>query len=103
MKSKAQVAKALKNKGIPLPDEDSLGAMLHRFNTWDSPQGFLLRRIKTAHHHTHNLPESISIGAVIWMPDSEYTKNIIRSGVMWPMGRTKYNSKYTLVDIPMDA
>ena len=103
MKSKAQVAKALKNKGIPLPDEDSLDAMLHRLNTWDSPNGFLLRRMKTARYNNHNLPEFIDIGAVIWMPDSEYTKNIIRSGVMWPMGRTTYKSAYTLVDIPMDA
>ena len=39
MKNKAAVAKALKEKGIPLPEEDSFDAMMHRLNTWETARG----------------------------------------------------------------
>ena len=101
MKNKASVAKALHEKGIPIPEEDSYSAMMHRLNTWCQGHGYLFRRMKTRFYAKHNLPLDIPIGEVVWVPNSNFARSLIKSGAMWPMGRAPYDEKYTIIDIPI--
>jgi hypothetical protein len=101
MKNKAAVAKALKDKGIPLPEEDSFDAMMHRLNTWGEGKGYLFRRIKTRFYGRQNLPADIPFGVVVFIPDSDFARTIMRTGAMFPMGRAEYNPDvHALIDVP---
>ena len=100
MKSKAAVAKALKDKGIPIPAEDSYSAMVHRLNTWGEGKGYLFRRIKTRFYGQQNLPADIPFGAAVWIPDSDFARRLAKTGAMFPLGRAFYSETYTLIDVP---
>jgi hypothetical protein len=100
MKSKAAVAKALKDRGLPLPKEDSFSAMMHRLNTWEDGKGYLFRRIKSRFYGRQNLPADIPFGSVVWVPNSEFARSLIKTGAMFPLGRAFYSEKVTLIDIP---
>ena len=102
MKSKAAVAKALKDKGIPLPEKDSYDAMMHRLESWGEGKGYLFRRIKTRFYAKQNLPAEIPFGTVIFVPDSDFARTLIKTGAMFPMGRAFYNPEIhtTLIDVP---
>lgn len=101
MKSKAAVAKALKDKGIPLPSQDSYSAMMHRLNTWGEGKGYLFRRIKTRFYAKQNLPADIPFGTVVFVPNSDFARSLIKTGAMFPMGRAFYDEKvHTLIDVP---
>tara|TARA_R110000796_G_scaffold28303_8_gene77510 strand:+ start:1759 stop:2187 length:429 start_codon:yes stop_codon:yes gene_type:complete len=100
MKSKAAVAKALNDAGIPLPKEDSYDSMMHRLNTWQAGHGYLFRRMKSRFYAQQKLPAEIPLGTVIWVPNSKFARDLIRTGAMFPMGRTPYDDKYTMIDVP---
>jgi hypothetical protein len=101
MKSKASVAKALKDKGIPLPKEDSYDAMMHRLNTWGEGKGYLFRRIKTRFYAKQCLPAEIPFGTVVFVPNSDFARTLIKTGAMFPMGRAFYSEDvHTLIDVP---
>lgn len=101
MKSKAAVAKALKDKGLPLPKEDSFSAMMHRLNSWGTAKGYLFRRVKSRFYGKQNLPANIPFGSVVWIPDSDFARSLIKTGAMFPMGRAFYDERvHTLVDVP---
>jgi hypothetical protein len=101
MKSKAAVAKALKDEGIPLPEEDTYDAMMHRLNSWQKGMGYLFRRIKTRFYARQKLPAEIPFGTVVFVPNSEFARSLIKTGAMWPLGRAYYNPDiHTLIDVP---
>jgi len=100
MKSKAAVAKALKDKGIPVPAEDSYSAMMHRLNTWGEGKGYLFRRIKSRFYGKQNLPAEIPFGTIVWVPDSDFARNLIKTGAMFPMGRAFFQEGLTVIDVP---
>ena len=101
MKSKAAVVKALKEKGIPLPEEDSFDALMHRFNTWETARGYLFRRIKSRFYASQKLPANIPFGKIVFIPASEYGRSIMKTGAMFPMGRAEYNPDvHILIDVP---
>lgn len=100
MKSKAAVAKALNDAGIPLPKEDSYDAMMHRLNTWEKGHGYLFRRMKSRFYAQQQLPAEIPLGTIIWVPNSRFARDLIRTGAMFPMGRAAYDDRYTLIDVP---
>jgi len=101
MKSKAAVAKALKDKGVPLPSQDSYSAMMHRLNTWGEGKGYLFRRIKSRFYARQNLPAEIPFGTVVFVPNSDFARSLIKTGAMFPMGRAFYDEKvHTLIDVP---
>ena len=102
MKSKAAVVKALNDKGIPLPKEDSFQALMHRLNTWGEGKGYLFRRIKSRFYAKQNLPADIPFGSVIFVPNSQFARDLIKTGAMFPLGRAFYDEKvHTLIDVPM--
>ena len=100
MKNKAAVAKALKDKDIPIPAEDSYSAMMHRLNSWGEGKGYLFRRIKSRFYARQQLPAEIPLGAVVWVPNSDFARSLIKTGAMFPMGRAFYNESYTVIDVP---
>ena len=101
MKSKAAVAKALTEKGIPLPEEDTFDALMHRFNSWEAKRGFLFRRIRSRHFARQQLPLEIPLGTVIFVPASQFARKIMKTGAMFPLGRAEYNPDlHTLIDVP---
>jgi len=100
MKNKAAVAKALKDKGHPLPEEDSFDAMMHRLNTWGEGKGYLFRRIKSRFYARKQLPAKIPFGAVVWVPNSQFARDLIKTGAMFPMGRAFYDKRFNLIDVP---
>jgi|TARA_R100000479_G_scaffold170272_1_gene112782 hypothetical protein len=101
MKSKAAVAKALKDKGIPLPVKDSYSAMMHRLETWKEGKGYLFRRIKSRFYGQQQLPAEIPLGTVVFVPNSDFARSLIKTGAMFPMGRAFYDDKiHTLIDVP---
>lgn len=101
MKSKAAVAKALTAKGIPLPEEDTFDALMHRFNSWEAKRGFLFRRIRSRHFARQQLPLEIPLGTVIFVPASQFARKIMKTGAMFPLGRAEYNPDlHTLIDVP---
>ena len=101
MKSKAAVAKALKDKGIPLPAKDSYSAMMHRLETWKEGKGYLFRRIKSRFYGQQQLPAEIPLGTVVFVPNSDFARSLIKTGAMFPMGRAFYDDKiHTLIDVP---
>jgi hypothetical protein len=101
MKNKAAVAKALKEKGLPLPEEDSFDAMMHRLNTWEAAKGYLFRRVKSRFYASQKLPAEIPFGTVVFVPASEFARKLMKTGAMFPMGRANYNPDvHTLIDVP---
>lgn len=103
MRSKAAVAKALKDKGIPFPEEDSYSAMMHRLESWGEGKGYLFRRIKTRFYAQQNLPAEIPFGVVIFVPNSQFARQIMKTGAMFPMGRDFYKPNvHMLIDIPQE-
>ena len=100
MKSKAAVAKALKDRGLPLPKEDSFSAMMHRLNTWEDGKGYLFRRIKSRFYGRQNLPADVPFGSVVWVPNSDFARRLIKTGAMFPLGRAFYSEEFSLIDIP---
>ena len=101
MKSKAAVVKALKEKGIPLPEEDSYSALMHRLESWGEGKGYLFRRIKTRFFAKQNLPAEIPLGTVIFVPNSDFARSLIKTGAMFPMGRDFYKPEvHMLIDVP---
>ena len=101
MKSKAAVAKALKEKGIPIPKEDSFSAMMHRLNSWEEGKGYLFRRIKSRFYARQQLPVEIPIGTVVFVPNSDFARSLIKTGAMFPLGRAFFDEKiHTLIDVP---
>ncbi len=101
MKSKSAVAKALKDKGLPLPEEDSFDAMMHRLNTWETSRGYLFRRIKSRFYASQKLPADIPFGTVVFVPASEFARKVMKTGAMFPLGRAEYNPKvHKLIDVP---
>ena len=101
MKSKASIAKSLKEKGIPLPKEDSFSAMMHRLNTWKEGKGYLFRRIKSRFYARQQLPVEIPLGTVVFVPNSDFARSLIKTGAMFPLGRAFYDEKiHILIDVP---
>ena len=101
MKSKAAVSKALKEKGIPLPKEDTFNALMHRLNTWETSRGFLFRRIKSRFFGKQQLPVEIPLGTIVFVPASQFARTIMKTGAMFPLGRAEYNEEsHYLIDVP---
>tara|TARA_R110002167_G_scaffold70802_1_gene199858 strand:- start:1826 stop:2254 length:429 start_codon:yes stop_codon:yes gene_type:complete len=99
-KSKAAVAKALNDAGIPLPKEDTYDSMMHRLNTWSAGHGYLFRRMKTRYFAQQQLPVDIPMGTVVWMPNCDFARTVFKTKAMWFLGRAAFDEKYTLIDVP---
>lgn len=103
MKSKAALTKELRERGIPFGEDASYADLAHRLATWVPGNGFLFRRMRVRRFAQQVFPEGIEvpIGAVVWVPNSDFAHDLFKTKAMWFLGRKPYSESYTLLDVPM--
>ena len=97
------MAKLLRDKGIPLPQDDSLKAYEHRLLNWQQGNGYLVRRLKLRNLKERKpLPIDMEVNKVFWLPNSNFARSILETGLVALLGRKPYIPKgATLLDIPI--
>jgi hypothetical protein len=83
---KASLKKKLKSNGIPIFGNPSLVELQHRLDNWQSGPGWVVRRL-----HQKALPEwagNIPSGVTLWLPNSSFTKRLMRTGRLVLITRT---------------
>ena len=104
--TKAAMASALKEKGIPLPESGEASDMEHRLRHWKSGMGYMIRIHRNAGGRYANHPLSLLDSprkALYWLPDSDMADKIIatRRGVV--VGRvSEPSSNMVVIDVPSD-
>jgi hypothetical protein len=43
----------------------------------------------------------VPVGAVVWVPNSDFARDLFKTKAMWFLGRKPFDEKYTLLDVPM--
>lgn len=84
---RASLIKKLKNKDIPTFGNPSIRELEHRLNKWQSGPGWVVRRL-----HQKALPVwagNIPHGETLWLPNSSFTKRLMRTGRLVLLGRAK--------------
>ena len=74
---------------------------MHRLNSWKEGKGYLFRRIKSRFYARQQLPVEIPLGTVVFVPNSDFARSLIKTGAMFPLGRAFFDEKiHTLIDVP---
>ena len=103
MSEKSRLVVALKKKNIPLPEKQTVVELQHRFDNWDSPNGWLVRLAKPASRKPNHPVTLLQTKDTYWLPDSNMARSIVESKLVFFMGRTnKIPSDATLLDVPKD-
>ena len=104
--SKAGMASALKEKGIPLPESGEASDMEHRLRHWKSGMGYMIRIHRNAGGRYANHPLSLLDSprkALYWLPDSDMTDKIIATRRVVVVGRaSEPSSNMVVIDVPSD-
>tara|TARA_R100001015_G_C4601250_1_gene156195 strand:- start:761 stop:1177 length:417 start_codon:yes stop_codon:yes gene_type:complete len=104
--TKAAMASALKEKGIPLPESGEASDMEHRLRHWKSGMGYMIRIHRNAGGRYANHPLSLLDSprkALYWLPDSDMTDKIIATRRVVVVGRTSEpSSNMVVIDVPSD-
>ena len=75
---RANLLKKAQNNGIPIFGNPSIQELQHRLDNWQSGPGWIVRRL-----HQKALPDwagNIPIGKTLWLPNSSFTKRLMRTG-----------------------
>tara|TARA_R100000234_G_C4990171_1_gene175150 strand:+ start:704 stop:1120 length:417 start_codon:yes stop_codon:yes gene_type:complete len=104
--TKAAMASALKEKGIPLPESGEASDMEHRLRHWKSGMGYMIRIHRNAGGRYANHPLSLLDSprkALYWLPDSDMTDKIIATRRVVVVGRaSEPSSNMVVIDVPSD-
>ena len=104
--TKAAMASALKEKGIPLPDSGEMVDIEHRLRHWKSGLGYMVRIHRNAGGRFKDHPLSLLDSprkALYWLPDSEMTDLILKTRRVVVLGRTSEPSNnMVVIDVPSD-
>ncbi len=104
--TKAAMASALKEKGIPLPESGEASDMEHRLRHWKSGRGYMVRLHRNAGARYKDHPLSLLTAprkALYWLPDSEMTEKILATRRVVVVGRANEPSNTMIViDVPAD-
>ena len=108
--TKAAMAAALKEKGIPLPESGEAADMEHRLRYWKSFDeggfGFMIRLHRNAGKKFADHPLSLLDAprkALYWLPASEMTDKIIATRRVVVVGRVaKPSTNMVVIDVPSD-
>ena len=108
--TKAAMATALKEKGIPLPESGEAADMEHRLRYWKSFEdggfGFMIRLHRNAGKKYADHPLSLLDAprkALYWLPASEMTDKILATRRVVVVGRVaKPSSNMIVIDVPSD-
>lgn len=103
MKSMAALTKELRERGIPFGEDATYADLAHRLETWLPGNGFLFRRMRVRRFAKQVFPEGVDVpvGAVVWVPNSDFARDLFKTKAMWFLGRKPYSESYTLLDVPM--
>lgn len=104
MSTKASLTKVLRERGIPFPEDATLAVLQHRVDTWLPGNGFLFRRMKVRRYASVVFPRGIvapEVGQVVWIPNSDFAREVFKTKAMWFLGRKPFSDKFTLLDVPM--
>ena len=104
--TKAAMASALKEKGIPLPESGEASDMEHRLRHWKSGMGYMIRIHRNAGGRYANHPLSLLDSprkALYWLPDSDMADKIIATRRVVVVGRvSEPSSNMVVIDVPSD-
>ncbi len=104
--SKAAMASALKEKGVPLPASGDTADMEHRLRHWKSGMGYMIRIHRNAGKQYADHPLSLLTAprkALYWLPDSDMTQRIIATRRVVVIGRAQEpSSNMVVIDVPSD-
>tara|TARA_R100000951_G_scaffold1961_2_gene3564 strand:+ start:2654 stop:3076 length:423 start_codon:yes stop_codon:yes gene_type:complete len=104
--TKAAMASALKEKGIPLPESGETSDIEHRLRYWKSGIGYMVRLHRNAGARYKEHPLSLLDAprkALYWLPDSEMTEIILKTRRVVVVGRTSEPSNnMVVIDVPSD-
>ena len=68
--SKAGLIAALKEVGIPIPEEDKVEALRHRLRNWRTGPGWIIRLIRQPSVKPHTPIILLDKGSIYWLPNS---------------------------------
>ena len=105
--TKAAMASALKDKGIPLPESGEAADMEHRLRYWkEGEMGYMIRIHRNAGKKYADHPLSLLNAprkALYWLPASEMTDKILATRRVVVVGRVaKPSSNMVVIDVPSD-
>ena len=105
--TKAAMASALKEKGIPLPESGEAADMEHRLRYWkEGEMGYMIRIHRNAGKKYADHPLSLLNAprkALYWLPASEMTDKILATRRVVVVGRVaKPSSNMVVIDVPSD-
>lgn len=105
--TKAAMASALKDKGIPLPESGEAADMEHRLRYWkEGEMGYMIRIHRNAGKKYADHPLSLLDAprkALYWLPASEMTDKILATRRVVVVGRVaKPSSNMVVIDVPSD-
>ena len=104
--TKAAMASALKEKGIPLPDSGETSDIEHRLRHWKSGMGYMVRLHRNAGARYKDHPLSLLDAprkALYWLPDSEMTETILKTRRVVVVGRaSEPSNNMVVIDVPSD-
>ena len=105
--TKAAMASALKDKGIPLPESGEAADMEHRLRYWkEGEMGYMIRIHRNAGKKYADHPLSLLNAprkALYWLPASEMTDRILATRRVVVVGRVaKPSTNMTVIDVPSD-
>ena len=105
--TKAAMASALKDKGIPLPESGEAADMEHRLRYWkEGEMGYMVRIHRNAGKKYADHPLSLLNAprkALYWLPASEMTDKILATRRVVVVGRVaKPSTNMTVIDVPSD-
>lgn len=105
--TKAAMASALKDKGIPLPESGEAADMEHRLRYWkEGEMGYMIRIHRNAGKKYADHPLSLLNAprkALYWLPASEMTDRILATRRVVVVGRVaKPSTNMIVIDVPSD-
>ena len=103
--SKAGLLAALKEAGITIPSESEqkMDNLRHRLRYWRPGKGFIIRLIRNPIIKQHTPASMLKQGQIYWIPNSRMAHEIIKTQLVFVMGRTPEPPKDAIVmDVPSD-
>ena len=103
MNEKAKLVKSLKTKGIPIPTDAKLVDLRHRDDNWLSGSGWLVRLAKPSSRKPLSPAVLLPDKNTYWLPDSRMAHEIIKTQLVFVMGRSMTPPKGTnTIEVPKD-
>ena len=94
---------ALKEVGIPIPDEDKIEGLRHRLRHWRAGPGWLVRLIRQPSVKPHTPLVLFEKGMTYWIPNSRMATDVVKTQLVFVLGRVpKPPNDAVFMDVPED-